>query len=162
MHPWFVFAHVLGAFLFVIAHGVSMGATLKLRGERDRGRAAVLLQLSQGAVGTMYLGLLLLLAGGIAAGFSGNYWGRLWLWVAIGVLLLVTIAMYAMATPFYARLRTAMGIPYADGKMRDDGQPPLSEADVDALLDSSRPVVLALIGGIGLVVIVWLMVTKPF
>ncbi len=162
MHQAFVVAHVLGAFLFIAAHGVSMGAALKLRGEHDRGRVAVLLQLSQGAIGIMYIGLVLLLAGGIAAGFSGNFWGQLWLWVAIGVLLVIAVAMYAMGSTFYMRLRNGLGIPAADGKIRESKEPPLSEAQVDALLDSSRPYVLALIGGIGLVIIVWLMVAKPF
>ena len=162
MHQWFVVAHVLGAFLFVAAHGVSMGAALKLRGEHDRGRVATLLQLSQSGLGIMYVGLALLVAGGIAAGFSGDRWGELWLWAAIGVLLVVAVAMYAMGTTFYMRLRTGLGIPAADGKVRESMEPPLSEAQVDALLDSSRPYVLALIGGIGLVIIVWLMVAKPF
>lgn len=162
MHAWFVVAHVLGAFLFVAAHGVSMGAALKLRGERDRSRVTALLQLSQGGIGIMYLGLLLLLGGGIVAGFSGSYWGQLWLWVSIGLLLVIAVAMYAMGTSFYGRLRTALAIPAADGKLRESKEPPLSDAQVDAMLDSSRPYVLALIGGIGLALIVWLMVAKPF
>lgn len=162
MHQWFVVAHVLGAFLFVAAHGVSMGAALKLRGEHDRGRAATLLQLSQAGIGIMYLGLLLLLAGGIAAGFSGEFWGQLWLWVSIGVLIVIAVAMYAMGTSFYGRLRGALNIAAADGKVRESKEPPMSDAEIDALLDSSRPYVLAVIGGAGLVVIVWLMVAKPF
>jgi MFS family permease len=162
MHQWFVVAHVLGAFLFVAAHGVSMGATLMLRGEHERGRVATLLQLSQSGIGIMYVGLALLLGGGIAAGFSGNHWGELWLWVAIGVLLVVAVAMYAMGSTFYMRLRNGLLIPAADGKVRESKDPPLSDAEVDAMLDSSRPYVLALIGGVGLVVIVWLMVAKPF
>ena len=162
MHQWFVVAHVLGAFLFVAAHGVSMGAALKLRGEHDRGRVTTLLQLSQSGIGIMYVGLALLLAGGIAAGFSGDRWGELWLWTAIGVLLVVAVAMYAMGSTFYMRLRNGLLIPDADGKVRESKDPPLSDAEVDAMLDSSRPYVLALIGGIGLAVIVWLMVAKPF
>ena len=162
MHGWFVVAHVLGAFLFVAAHGVSMGAVLMLRGEHDRGRATILLQLSQGAIGIMYLGLVLLLAGGIAAGFSGGFWGQLWLWLAIGVLLVIAVAMYAMGTSFYGRLRAALSIPAADGKVRESKLAPLSDAQVDDMLDSSRPYVLAVIGGIGLAAIVWLMVAKPF
>ena len=33
--PWLVFAHVLGAFTFVLAHGVSIFVALRLRSERD-------------------------------------------------------------------------------------------------------------------------------
>lgn len=162
MHPWFVLAHVLGAFLFIGAHGVSMGATMKLRGERDRARAAVLLQLSSGSIGFMYIGLLLLLAGGIAAGFSGGFWGQWWLWTAIGVLVVVLGAMYAMGPRHYGRLRAALGVPVG-GKVRPFGDdPPPTDAEIDALLDSPIPLVLGGIGGIGLAIIVWLMVVKPF
>jgi hypothetical protein len=160
MHTWFVLAHVLGAFLFMIAHGASMGAALKLRGEHDRGKVTQLLELSAGAVGVMYIGLLLLVAGGVAAGFSGDYWGKAWIWAAIGVLVVVLVAMYAIATPFYMGLRTALTPPAPDAK--PSKRPPLTDVEVDAMLNSSRPFVLAGIGGIGILVILWLMVAKPF
>jgi hypothetical protein len=160
MHQLFVIAHILGGFLFVAAHGVSMGSALKLRGEHDRGRVTQLLELSAAAIGVMYIGLALLLAGGIAAGFSGDYWGRAWIWAAIGVLVVVLVAMYAMATPFYMGLRTALTPPAPDAK--PSKRPPLTDAEVDAMLNSSRPFVLAGIGGTGLLVILWLMVAKPF
>jgi hypothetical protein len=162
MHPLFVSAHVVGAFLFVLAHGVSMGAALKMRGQRDRERVTMLLQMSQAAIGIMYIGLLLLLAGGIAAGFGGDYWGKAWIWASIGVLAVVLGAMYGLATPHYMKLRAALAAPDADGKVRESKQPPLTDAQVDAMLDSSRPYVLALVGGIGLTLILWLMVVKPF
>jgi hypothetical protein len=162
MHSWFVLAHVLGAFLFVLAHGVSMGAALKLHGERNRDRVMTLLQMSQGAIGIMYIGLVLLLAGGIAAGFSGSFWGRTWLWVALGTLVAVLIAMWSIATPHYMKLRGALALPGPDGKLAETKGPPLSDAEIDALIDSPRPYLLALVGGLGLAIIVWLMVMKPF
>lgn len=162
MHSWFVLTHVLGAFLFVLAHGVSMGAALKLHGERNRDRVTTLLQMSQGAIGSMYIGLVLLLAGGIAAGFSGSFWGQTWLWVALGTLIAVLIAMWAIATPHYMALRGALAVPGADGKVPATKGAPLSDAQIDALIDSPRPYLLALIGGLGLALIVWLMVMKPF
>jgi len=41
-------------------------------------------------------------------------------------------------------------------------KPPATEADLEMLATSNRPLVLALVGGIGLLLIVWLMVIKPF
>ena len=69
--------------------------------------------------------------------------------------------MYVVATPFYGRMRAAAG----GGGMadaRDRFKPPATDADLDALAASNRPFLLAAIGGVGLVVIVWLMVLKPF
>ncbi len=155
MHEWFVLAHIAGAAIFIGAHAVSMAAAFELRGRPDRDRAAVILKRSQGALGVAYLGLLLLLVGGIGSAFTGNWWGSLWLWIAIGVLLFVIAAMYAMATPYYGRLRTGLGL-------RDGAGEAMSDADVAAMLDAPVAYQLALIGGVGLAVILWLMLAKPF
>jgi uncharacterized membrane protein len=45
--PWLKLLHILGAFLFVGAHGVSMLVAFRLRGQTDRARLASLLDLSQ-------------------------------------------------------------------------------------------------------------------
>ncbi len=161
MYQWIVLLHVLGAFAFVAAHGVSMVAAFQLRGERDRSRQAALLQGSQIGVGVMYIGLLLLLVGGIWAGFAGNHWGSGWIWAALGTLVVVIVVMYAVATPFYGRMRAAAGLPET-AERAAALKPPATEADLAMLATSSRPWVLALVGGIGLLVIVWLMVVKPF
>ncbi|HEX6474540.1 MAG TPA: hypothetical protein VF114_05575 [Candidatus Limnocylindria bacterium] len=161
-YPWIVLLHVVGAFAFVLAHGASAFAALRIRSERDPARVAALLDMSSFSLGTMYIGLVVLLIGGIAAGFIGNWWGDLWIWVAIGVLVLIIGAMYPMGSLHYANVRRAVGIkPYSDPK---DAPPPvpLSGPELEAVLTSSRPFLLAAIGGIGLIVIIWLMVIKPF
>ena len=161
MYQIVVFLHVLGAFAFVGAHGASMITAFQLRGERDRSRQAALLQASQIGIGTMYVGLLLLLVAGITAGFMGDHWGRGWIWASLGTLVVVMAVMYVLATPFYGRMRAAAGVG-GMGQSADRFKPPATEADLEALARSSRPWVLATVGGIGLVVIIWLMVAKPF
>ena len=161
-YPWIVLLHVVGAFGFVMAHGASAFAALRIRSERDPARVAALLDLSAFSLGLMYVSLLILLIAGITAGFMGNFWGSLWIWLAIGVLILVIGAMYPMGSLHYAKVRRAVGIkPYSDPK---DAPPPepLSGPELEAVLASSRPFLLAAIGGIGLLVIIWLMVVKPF
>ena len=41
-------------------------------------------------------------------------------------------------------------------------KPPPGPEDLERLATSNRPVVLAVVGGISLVVIIWLMLAKPF
>ena len=161
MYGLVVLLHVLGAFSFVAAHGVSMVAAFRLRGERDRSRQATLLELSQIGVGVSYVGLLILLAAGILAGFMGDHWDRGWIWASLGTLVAVAILMYVIATPFYGRMRAAAGVG-GMGRSADQFKPPATEADLNALPDSIRPMLLAAVGGVGLVVIVWLMMLKPF
>jgi hypothetical protein len=161
MYEWIVLLHVLGAFIFVAAHGVSMVTAFRLRAERDHGRQAVLLETSAWGVGAMYIGLLLLLVGGIWAGFAGDHWGSLWIWASIAILVIVIAVMYVVATPFYGRMRAATG----EGQWAERAakyKPPATEADLDRLATSNVPMILAGVGGIGLLLIVWLMVVKPF
>ena len=161
-YPWVVLLHMVGAFGFVMAHGASAFAAIRIRSEREPARVAALLDLSSNSLGLMYASLLLLLIGGITAGFMGSYWGALWIWVSIGVLVLIIGAMYPMGSMHYANVRRAVGLK-AYGDPKDAPPPePLSVPELEALLSSSRPVALAAIGGIGLLVILWLMVVKPF
>ena len=148
MYAFVVFLHVLGAFAFVALHGVSLVTSFRLRGERDRTRQVQLLELSQLAAGLMYIGLLLLLVAGIVAGFMGDHWGRGWIWASLGALVVTAIVMYAVGTSFYGRMRAAAGLP-ASAEAAAKFKPPATEADLDALAITNRPLVLAAVGAWG-------------
>jgi hypothetical protein len=160
MYLYIVLLHVVGAFVFALSHGVSVAVAFAIRGA-GRERVAALLELSQMAVGGLYVGLVLLLVGGVWAGFAGGHWGRGWIWAALAILVAILVAMYAIATPYYATLRVASeatGIVPAQRERAGDVGPD----DLPRLTASARPFALAAIGGIGLLVILWLMVVKPF
>jgi hypothetical protein len=159
-YPWVVLVHVLAAFLFILAHGASAFVSYRVRAERDPGRIAVLLDLSASSLGLMYGSLGLLLLAGIAAGIMGDWFKKGWIWAAIGVLLLVSVLMYVVATTYYARVRRGLG--QVRPGSRDPAPEPLPPDQLLALLDSRRPDAIAVIGVIGLVVLLWLMVVKPF
>lgn len=69
MYPWLIFAHILGVFGFLFAHGASAAVAFRLRGERDVERVRALLDLSRGVTAVSSLSLLVLLAAGAVAGF---------------------------------------------------------------------------------------------
>lgn len=160
MYPWIVLLHIVGAFIFVMAHGASVVVAMHLRAVTDRSQQAALLEVSGFSMGAMYIGLAVLLIGGIWAGFAGDHWGRGWIWAALGVLVVVIAVMYSVATPFYGRMRAAAGV--EGGAAPDKFKPPATEADLAGLATSQRPFWLAAVGGVGLLVILWLMVIKPF
>ena len=99
LYQWIVLLHVIAAFTFALAHGVSAGVALKLRGERDIPRVQALLDLSQFATNGMYVSIFVLLGAGVAAAFIAGLWGKGWIWAAIVLLVLLFAAMYARATP---------------------------------------------------------------
>jgi hypothetical protein len=159
--PWLVFAHVLGAFSFVMAHGVSVSAALKIRGEREPARIAALLDLSRSSLMIASAALLFLLLTGIAAGFVGDFWGQKWIWASIAILVLLFVYMGLRGTRYHDAVRHAVGrIGIYDNKATEP--PPPDPAALALLLGSPRALELAAVGGIGLVAILYLMAFKPF
>jgi hypothetical protein len=159
--PWLKLIHVVAGFTFALAHGVSAFTALKLRGERDTARVTALLDLSKLSLPVTDIAILVLLASGIAAGFVGSYWGHLWIWISIGVLVFLFIFMSVRGVQHHDAIRHALGVP----GFYDHGGAEVPAADPEALtraLDSPRAIELAAVGLIGLVVLLWLMVLKPF
>ena len=154
MHRWWVLLHIAGAFGFLMAHGVSAYAVLRLRQERDPARVTQLLEMSSGSIGVMWNAIGLLLVGGILAGFTGHFWGQGWIWAAIVLLLAITGAMYAVATPWVKRLRTVSAA-------MAEGSRAVSQEQFEDILRSKRPYSIAAIGFIGLLAILYLMIFKP-
>lgn len=164
MYQWLVFFHILGIFGFLFAHGASTMVSFRLRRERSLERVRALLDLSFTSFNVMYISLLVLLATGIAAGFVGEWWGFGWIWLSLGLLVALTVAMYALASPYYNRVRKAAGQAYFQGMGVNPRlpEPPVSEEEMARLLATSRPYVIAAIGVGGLAVLLWLSFFKPF
>jgi hypothetical protein len=159
--PWLKLLHVAAGFAFALAHGVSAFTTLKLRGERDPARVSALLDLSKFSLPISDLAILVLLASGIASGFVGGYWGQLWIWVSIGVLVFLFIFMSVRGVKHHDAVRHSLGL----AGFYDKKGAPVPDADPAAMsraLDSPRAIELAAVGFIGLAVLLWLMVVKPF
>jgi hypothetical protein len=163
MYQFLVFVHLLGVFGFLLAHGVSAAVGISLRKERDLVRIRALLDLSSWSLRAFYVSVLLLLGGGIAAGFVGHWWGEGWIWAALGVLIVMMGAMYGMASPYYNRVRQSVGAQTYDQMRKGvEPAPALSAQDLEPLLRSARPLLVVVVGAVGLLVILWLMVLKPF
>ena len=162
LYPWLVFVHIVGAFVFVASHGVAIWMAMQIRGERDRNRIAALLDLSSASLGGLYVGLLLLLVGGIWAGIVGDWFKFGWIWLALGLLIAIAVLMYLIATPFFGTLRAALGQRTMQTKKTDPDPVPLSDDEVRAIAARTPVAPLAAIGVGGLAIILWLMVLKPF
>jgi hypothetical protein len=162
LYPWIVVAHILGAFIFAMAHGVSLFVAYRIRAERDAERIRAYLELSAASVGMTYAGLGILLVAGIAAAIMHGWFGFGWTWLSLGLLLALAVLMYWRGTMYYAEVRHGVGLKSYVDKPEAPAPTPLPADALARLLDNRRPEELAIIGGLGLGVIVWLMVTKPF
>jgi hypothetical protein len=162
MYLWIKLLHILAAFAYVTAHGASVGMTLWLPQEKSLERMRALLDLSRAFFGVGSVAIAIMFLAGIAGGFVGHYWSRGWIWLSLGLLLAMVTYMALFVTTYYHRVRKAVGLPYDEKWKPQPAVEPASTADVAALLAQGRPLLLALVGGIGLAVVVGLMVFKPF
>lgn len=163
MYRVIVFVHLVGVFGFLLAHGVSVVVAFRVRNERDPARIGALLELSSSSLGLMYTSLLVLLLSGVVAGFLGSWWGQAWIWAALGLLIVIMGAMYPLASAYYDRVREAVGVQtYAQKKKSIEPSAPAGAEEIEVLLHSPRPFLVAALGGIGLLAILWLMIFKPF
>ena len=153
MYLWLVLLHLVGVVLFVAMHGVSMAISFWLRRQRDRATIVNLLELSSRSTQVAYLGLLLLGIGGLGAAATVNLLTTPWVVASYVVVAVVLVAMFAVAAPYYYGLRDAIS--------GAKGVTPIDDVALVERLASRRPEVLAAIGGLGLLAIVWLMVMKP-
>lgn len=162
MHAWLVFLHVLAVFAFLMAHGVSVTIAFALLREREVERIKTLLDISGASYRVIYPALLALLLTGVIAGFTGQWWGKGWIWASL-VLLIVLIALMGMlGGGVYGAARQAAGLPYMLKGKPQPAEPPAPREALDAILARANPLRLALIGYGGIAVLAWLMMFKPF
>lgn len=157
MYQWIVFLHVLGVFGFLLAHGVSVFVAFRVQNERDIHAIRALLGLSASAVMASFVSLLFLLVGGVAAAFMGHWWSSGWIWTALAVFVVVWALMSAFTGPAFRRARVAAG--FTGPRTIDES---VVAKDLPEALAALRPWLPTLSGGIGLVIILWLMMLKPF
>lgn len=162
MYEVLVLVHVLAILIFAGAHLVSAVAMFQARSTSDRGRLTAILGRSQQALMVAFIALLVSLLAGVVLAFLGNWWGRLWIWASIGLIVVVGGLMTPMAAIPMNQLRGALGIQV--GKLKE-GEPPAvpqDDATVAAARARLRPEVVLAIGVAGYLAIVWLMTAKPF
>ena len=159
---WLRFLHVAGAFLFVAGHGVSIFVAFQLRHECDRARIGALLDLSARSLTAAGIGLLILFVSGIVAGIVLGSFGQAWIWISLVLLVVIAGAMNPVGTVYLSGIRAALGQRTRGVKPSDPEPVPASDAELAILLESRRPEQLLLLGGGGFLVILWLMMFRPF
>jgi len=159
--PWIKYIHVLGAFLFVAGHGVSLAVAMRLRRESDPVRMLAMLDLSAWALVLASVGLLVLLLAGIVSGIVGGWFGSAWIWISLVLLIAIGALMTPLAGSHFGKLRRGLGQRYRL-KPADPDPVPLPPAEIAAIAASRSLDWAAAIGVIGFLVILWLMTFKPF
>jgi hypothetical protein len=142
--------HFVGALGFIAAHGATATVTFKIRGERDPVRIRAMLDLSRATRALMHASFLLLVGAGVALGFQMRWWSSGWIWASLALLVFLFAAAFPLAVPYFRAIRRVVEADRVDSE------------ELARLLRSPRGLVLAWIETIGILVILYLMVYKPF
>ncbi len=165
LYPWVVFVHVVAILLFFLAHGTAMTVAFRLKRERDPERIRALLDLSSWSLGVMpSIAFAVGVIAGIAVGIWGGWFGQAWIWIALVVLVAITGYMTPMVAARLNVIRTAAGTQAMNPFSKKPPAPPAEHdpAELARLLEAWNPMPPAVIGLGGFVVILWLMLFKPF
>ena len=156
-----VFVHATTILLFFVAHGTSMAVAFALKRESDPARVRALLDLSRFSLGMPIVVLVVIgLLTGIVAGFMGGHWGTGWLWISIVLFVLVGGLMTPMATFRLKPIRAAAGMPAETGV--PEAPPQENPEELRRLIDAWNPMIPAGMGLVAFIVILYLMLVKPF
>jgi uncharacterized membrane protein len=153
-YSWWKFIHLIGVVGFMAAHGTSIAATMMIRRMRDPQHISGILQLSATTVLSFYVSTLVLLVGGIGAGIRGRWFDQGWIWLSLGLLVAVGILMFPLARGYFRRIRTVI-------ELMGSGTA-VTQEDFVRVLNSGNPMLTVGTGSVALLLIVYLMVLKPF
>jgi Zn-dependent protease with chaperone function len=160
MYRWIVFLHVFAAFGFIFGHGASGAVLFQIRRERQSEKLRILLGMSFTLSNFAYISLLVMLIAGVILGFMGHWWGKGWIWLAIGTLVVMSVLMGVFAYRMN-QLRWAVGAPSPAFK-----EPPPEDIapaeEIERLLRRTKPWPITVIGVVGWGFVLWLMMFKPF
>lgn len=165
LYSWVVFIHVASVLAFALTHGVSMWVLFGLRRPGSLERTRALLGLSDSSFNVVYVASLLVLVSGVAAGIMGGLFtnGRWWLWVSLALFLAIAFYMGFVRWFRMVDVRHAAGMQTQDDIKKGLPPPePLSDEEIAATVARVQPFLVTTVGFGGLMVILALMMFKPF
>lgn len=162
MVRWLVFIHILSALTFFLAHGTSVAMAFQIRKEKDIERIKAMLDLSGTTVIFMGITFLVLGISGLILPFLFQFWNTGWVWLSIVLMLVVFFYMVFMNERAYKKLRRLVGMPYMIGGKHLPAEPPASQEEIQAHIQSISVTQMVVIGFVIPAFVAWLMTFKPF
>jgi len=160
--PWLIFLHVLSAITFFLGHGTSVAMAFQIRKEKDLVRIRAMLDLSESTLIVTFVAFLIMGLSGLALPFLLKIWGKGWIWASIVLMVIVFLQMTFMNEKRYKILRKLVGLPYRQGNTVFPAEAPASQAEVEAHIQKLNMGELVVVGYVIPMIVLWLMVFKPF
>jgi hypothetical protein len=139
-----------------------MAMAFQVRKETDFARIRALLDLSMSTMVVMGISFMVMGLTGLIMPFIMKLWGKGWIWASIVLMIIVFLQMAFMNEKRYKHLRRMVGLPYMIKGDRFPAEPPATQAEVEAHLKKLNVGELMVVGYVIPMIVLWLMVFKPF
>ena len=172
-YPLLLFIHLAAILLLLLLHGAAVAVIFAIRDERRPERLAALLDLSMFTYDSkrwfgrlFWFDLLAVVFSGLALMILGGFWRHAWVWASILVFIAIIALMGSMGSGAMREVRKAAGLPWVmrSGFGPPSMMPPAGPAQPEAIAAAIAALGawrLALAGGGGFLVPLWLMVYRP-
>ena len=158
MYMWVVYLHVLVIFVFLVQHAAEIWVSFRLREQKEpEGVYATYAFMPANNIRNLRITYLLIILTGAAAGFITTWWRQGWMWTALGVMIAIWIVMRRVSSGY---LTAVDGI--AERAIKNRADPSALEIFRAELQSRKEPLILGAISMLGGLIILWLMMFKPF
>jgi hypothetical protein len=161
MYRWMVYAHIAGVLGFFMMQGATISVMIRLRREVDAERIAALLSLQESAARRSIPPLLVILLSGTTLGFMGRWWGDAWIWIALGLFMLMSILGFGLSRSYGQRIRANLQVNAGNPSVTTSFVSGLSPDQIEPLLATGHAGFLSVTSGGSLMLLLWLMIFKP-
>ena len=158
MYVWVVYLHIVVIFLFLIQHAAEIRVSFKLREQKEpEGIFATYALMPANNVRNLRITYSLIIMTGITAGFITPWWRQGWMWTALGLMIVIWIVMKRVSSIYLYAVDAI--VEQALKNKEDTSAVNNFRGDLRA---RREPEILSVTSGIGGLIILWLMMFKPF
>jgi len=158
MYNWVVYLHVTVIFIFLIQHAAEIIVTFKLREQKEpEGVFATYSFMPNNNSRNLRITYSLIIVTGAVAGFMSVWWRMGWMWTALGVMILIWIVMRRIGSQYLYAVDAI-----TEQALKNKADQSVIEKFRRDLKSRREPEIMTITSVIGMLIILWLMMFKPF
>jgi hypothetical protein len=158
MYKWIVFLHISIIFIFLIQHAAEISVTFKLRKqEQPDGIFAAYSFLPHNNSRNLRITYSLIIITGAVAGLISPWWKVGWMWTALGTMIVIWIVMNRFGGRYLNAVDAIM-----DQALKNKNDTSVIQIFRSKLKARREPEIMTVTSVVGMLIILWLMIFKPF
>jgi hypothetical protein len=158
-YPWIVYLHLFAAFVYMLVHGVEAAVMWHFSREADPERSLTFFN-SLPRLTLLRVVFAWLVISGLVAGFMVPWWRQGWMWTSLAILIVMGVLMNRFGNAYFNQIARTAG-----GAIHEKNHETNAHTGLEAFHKARRswhPPGVTVIGLVGLGLILWLMMFKPF